>query len=153
MEDKKSTVGKKEKKIDKKAEKKSEILYNTSEWGAIRVDEEVVSAITAYTTLATDGVADMQGGMTDGITEMFGKKTPGKGVRLEHGPEGLFIDVSILAHYGYAIPDLAFHIQKTVKEQVYRMTGLSVSAVNVTVQGLVFGAGDKAAPLEEDAHE
>jgi uncharacterized alkaline shock family protein YloU len=46
------------------------------------------------------------------------------------------VDVAILVKYGYAITDVAKHVQDAVMSGVGAMTGLSVSAVNVHVGGV-----------------
>ncbi len=134
-EEKKSASAKKEKKAD---------AYNEqSEFGSIRMDDEVIASIAAYTVLSIDGVAGMVGGMADGITEMFGKRPAGKGVRVEMVDGNLTVDVNILVQYGIPIPDLAHHIQRDVVEQVKNMTGITLSSVDVYVQGIVFSSNDK----------
>ena len=46
------------------------------------------------------------------------------------------IDVNIVVEYGVRIPDVAFEIQNRVKKSVETMTGLSVSSVNIHIQGI-----------------
>ena len=46
------------------------------------------------------------------------------------------IDVNIIVEYGVRIPDVAFEIQNRVKKAVETMTGLSVSSVNIHIQGI-----------------
>lgn len=139
-EEKKSASAKKEKKAD--------AFHEQSEFGSIRMDDEVIASIAAYTVLSIDGVAGMVGGMADGITEMFGKRPARKGVRVEVIDGNLTVDVNILVQYGIPIPDLAHHIQRDVVEQVKNMTGITLSSVDVYVQGVVFASEDKtdAAP-------
>lgn len=126
-----------------KKEKKADAFNEQSEFGLIRMDDEVIASIAAYTVLSIEGVAGMVGGMADGITEMFGKRPAGKGVRVETVDGVPRVDVSILVQYGVPIPDLAHHIQRDVVEQVKDMTGISLSSVDVYVQGIVFSGEEK----------
>ena len=46
------------------------------------------------------------------------------------------LDLSIIVEYGAKIPDVAWEIQEKVKSEVEAMTGLTVVAVNVSVEGV-----------------
>lgn len=122
-------------------EKKSEAGFKhtqVTQFGTIRLDEEVLAGIAACTVQSTEGVADMVGGMTDGITEMLGKKSVSKGIKIDAGNNQLVIDVNILIYYGNQIPVLARQIQQRVFDDVRNMMDLEVDRINVYVQGLVF---------------
>lgn len=133
-----------------KKERSREALYEETEKGTIRVDDEVIASIAAFAALAVEGVADMVGGMTDGLSEMFGKRSASKGVKLETTPDGLTVELNLLVHYGTPIPDLAHHVQRDVSERILEMTGLKVNTVNVVVQGMQFpNDGPKEDPHEQ----
>lgn len=138
-EDKKSASVKKEKKKD--------AVYEISEMGSIRVDDEVIASIAAYTALAIEGVASMVGG----FSEMFGKRSASKGVKLDYTSEGLVIELHILVHYGVPIPDLAHHVQREVSAHIKDMTGIDVQRIHVVVQGMQFPADASAS--KEDLHD
>ena len=75
--------------------------------------------------------------MQDGISEVLsGKKNLSKGIKVDINEKEAKIDVNIIVEYGVRIPDVAFEIQNRVKKAVETMTGLSVSSVNVHVQGV-----------------
>lgn len=133
MSEEKNSVTKKDKKSDASF-KQTQI----TQYGTIRLDEDVLAGIAACTVQETEGVAEMVGGMTDGITEMLGKKSVSKGIKIDAGNNKLTIDVTILIYYGNQIPVLARRIQQRVFDGIYEMMGLEVDRINVYVQGLVF---------------
>lgn len=50
------------------------------------------------------------------------------------------LDLYVVVQYGAKIPEVASRIQDRVKEQVELMTGLTVSDVNIHVQGVSFAS-------------
>ena len=110
-----------------------EIQDEVIEQEEIKISSEVIAAI------AGKAVSEVQGvyGMAGGIAEVFkGKKSISKGIKVEVGEKETKIDVNIIVEYGVRIPDIAFEIQNRVKKAVETMTGLTVSAVNIHVQGI-----------------
>ena len=109
--------------------------YN-SEYGNVKISNDVVAIIAGVAATEVEGVAGMSGGITGGITEMLGMKNLSKGVKVEVGDEEAAIDIYIVVEYGTKIGDLGEKVQKNIKETVETMTGLNVIEVNVNVQGV-----------------
>ena len=74
-----------------------------------------------------------------------------RGEKLETEKE-VKIDVNIIVEYGARIPDVAFEIQNRVKKAVETMTGLTVTSVNVHVQGVNIPE-EKDEPKNEEEEE
>jgi uncharacterized alkaline shock family protein YloU len=110
---------------------------------AVRISEEVVGAIAGIAASEVDGVAGMS---SSGLSEMLGKRGPGKGVRVEVGTREAAIDLFLTVEYGVRIPVVAQRVQERVKRAVEEMTGLRVVEVNVHVQAVSFGGGHASAP-------
>ena len=103
----------------------------------IKIADDVVAVIAGVAVSEVQGVAGMAGGFAGGISEVFsGKKNLAKGIKVEINEKTTKIDVNIIVEYGTRIPDVAFEIQNKVKKAVETMTGLTVSEVNVHVQGV-----------------
>ena len=103
----------------------------------IKISDDVVAVIAGIAVSEVPGVSGMAGGFAGGITEVLsGKKNLAKGIKVEVGEKETKIDVNIIVEYGVRIPDVAFEIQSRVKKAVETMTGLTVSEVNVHVQGV-----------------
>jgi len=103
----------------------------------IKISDDVVAVIAGIAVSEVPGVSGMAGGFAGGITEVLsGKKNLAKGIKVEVGEKETKIDVNIIVEYGVRIPDVAFEIQSRVKKAVEAMTGLTVTEVNVHVQGV-----------------
>lgn len=103
----------------------------------IKIADDVVAVIAGVAVSEVQGVFEMSGGFAGGISEVLsGKKNLAKGIKVEVNDKTAKIDVNIIVEYGTRIPDVAFEIQNKVKKAVETMTGLSVTEVNVHVQGV-----------------
>lgn len=115
-----------------------EIRTLPSKLGEVKIADEVVSIIAGMAAAEVKGVAAMSGGITGGISEVLGRKSFSKGVKVEVGTEEAKIDIFIVVKYGERIPDVAWDIQEKVKKEVEKMTGLKATNVNIHVQGVQF---------------
>ena len=122
---------------NKKEEVNEEIIeVNEIEENGIKIADDVVATIAGKAALDVSGVHSMSGGFAGGISEVFGKKSYTKGIKVENSEKKIKIDVNIIVEYGARIPDVAYEIQNRVKKAIENMTGLSVEEVNVHVQGV-----------------
>jgi uncharacterized alkaline shock family protein YloU len=118
------------------------------ELGAVRIANEVVSIVAGLAATEVPGVAGMSGGLAGGIAEKLGRKSLGRGVKVEVGEKETAVDIFVIVEYGVRIPEVANQIQSSVKRAIETMTGLVVVEVNVHVQGVVFS---KEEEVEEEA--
>ena len=103
----------------------------------IKIADDVVAVIAGVAVSEVQGVFGMSGGFAGGISEVLsGKKNLAKGIKVEVEDKTTKIDVNIIVEYGTRIPDVAYEIQSKVKKAVETMTGLTVTEVNVHVQGV-----------------
>ena len=73
-----------------------------------RIVDDVLAIITARAVLATDGVVELTGGISDSISKtLLRKENLSKGIRINQNDEGIRIDVYIEVEYGVRIPDIA----------------------------------------------
>lgn len=125
---------------------KTEVSKVEAEGGRIIFADEVVATIASLAVADVDGVAALSGGMVEGITEMLGKKSLTKGVKVEVGQEEAAVDISVSIRYGYKIKEVCENIQAAVKSAIETMTGLRVVEINVFVQSVVFEQADQVNP-------
>ncbi len=109
---------------------------NETEVNGIKISEEVVAKIAGIAAAEVKGVFGMNGGLVEGFSEIFGKKSFSKGVKVQVTEKDATIDLYIIVEYGCRIPDIAWEIQNRVKTSVENMTGLKVLEVNIHVQGV-----------------
>jgi len=106
------------------------------EYGQVRISDEVVGIIAGIAAQEVEGVTSMSGGFTGNITEIFGKKSHSKGVKVEVGEQETTVDLHVIVDYGVKIPEVAWKIQEKVKNAIETMTGLKVVEVNIHVEGV-----------------
>ncbi len=110
------------------------IKYNPGgQKGKITYNADIVSGIVVLSLRETDGI------------ELIPSKN--NGIKLCFEKEGIFVDVSVIAHYGYSVPELAFRIQQNIKQMVESMTKYKIAKVDIHVQSVVF---DKPAEPEKE---
>ena len=78
-----------------------------------------------------------------------------KGISLFIEKDGIYADVSVSVRYGYNVPELAYRIQQSVKQNVENMTNYKVVKVDVHVQDVVFepAVAEKEEPAEEESKQ
>jgi len=114
-----------------------EVLDTGGELGAIRIHNNVIAVIARLATLKVPGVVEMTGSIVDGLAGMIGKKSSDKGgVHIDAEEDAIVIEIAVNLEYGVRIPHVAWQIQNDVREEVEKMTGKMVKAVNVIVQGV-----------------
>lgn len=114
----------------------------TEKSGSVNISDEVVAVMASLAAEGVSGVASMSGGMAVGIAELIGKKNFSKGVKITRADDTITLDLSLVVEYGSKIPDVAWEVQEKVKSEIESMTGLKVTNVNVSVDGISVPAED-----------
>ena len=122
--------------------------------GNIKICVDVVSTIAGIAASEIKGVAGMYSSFANGIAEKFGaKKNQSKGVKVEMGEDAVTIDLYIVVKYGIKIPELAWEVQESVKNNVETMTGLEVAKVNIHIEGVSFSKDSQETELAHISEE
>lgn len=131
MKDKKEEIKTNEEK------KKVSVVEAKKPSDEILISPEVIASIAGVAIANIEGVETTQGAFFDSIPDLLkSKEKASKGIKVEIQGSRVNIFTNILVEYGLRIPDVAFEVQKKVKENVENMTGLDVKEVNVNIQGL-----------------
>ena len=103
-----------------------------------------------YNAGIVNGIVALAVEEVEGTTLVSGKK---RGISLFLEKDGIYADVSVIVKYGYNVPELAYRIQQSVKQNVETMTRYKVAKVDVHIQDVVFPAvsPDSATDSDEDA--
>ena len=109
---------------------------SSEEIGTVRIADDVVATIIAYTAMEVEGVADLQGSAGQGILRKAGVSRPAMGVKVDMQDGNVKADLSITMDYGYNIPATCSKIQTRVKQAVESMTGLVAEDINVRIAGI-----------------
>lgn len=116
------------------------IKYNPNgQKGRISYNADIVSGIVVLSLQETEGI------------ELVPSKS--KGIKICFEKEGIFADISVIAHYGYSVPELAYSIQQTVKQMVESMTKYKIAKIDVHIQSVIFPAASAPAAESEENKE
>ena len=83
----------------------------------------------------------------EGASPVDGKRN---GISLYLEKEGIYADVSVVVKYGYNVPELAYRIQQSVKQNVENMTRYKVAEVNVHIQDVIFEESQESTEEQEE---
>ncbi len=114
------------------------------------VTDEAIAVMAGVAASEVKGVSGMSGGFAGGIAEVFGRRNPSKGVKVVTKNNVTTVDLYVVVKYGYRIPDLAFEIQENVKNTIESLSGISVDAVNIHIQGVDYSKYDADKECESD---
>ncbi|MDK2918938.1 MAG: hypothetical protein PWQ37_1671 [Candidatus Petromonas sp.] len=109
---------------------------DNSEYGQVKISDEVVGIIAGLAASEVEEITEMSGGFAGNISEILGRKSHSKGVKVEVDEEEAAIDLYVIVDYGVKIPEVAWKVQEKVKNAIENMTGLKVVEVNIHVQGV-----------------
>jgi uncharacterized alkaline shock family protein YloU len=107
--------------------------------GAVKISDDVIAICAINAALSTKGIAGLSGGLTDAISKnILGKDPLKKGIKLSKEDDEITIDIYAIVEYGMKIPEVAWDVQKSVKNEITNMIDIPVKAVNIHVQGINF---------------
>jgi uncharacterized alkaline shock family protein YloU len=92
------------------------------------------SGKTVYTSAIVQNIVEIAVAEVEGAMPLQEKK---KGVSLYILGDNIYVSVSVAAKLGYSVPELAYHIQKSVKQSVENMTRYKIAEVDVHVADVV----------------
>lgn len=123
--------------MSKENENQNEYTMETeSQIGEVKIADDVVATIAGLATTEVEGVASMQGNLTNEIVGKLGVKNLSKGVKIELMRGKVHAELSVIMRYGYSIPKTCNAIQDRVKTAIENMTGLDVESVNIRIVGV-----------------
>lgn len=106
-------------------------ITHAQEGGSVMISEDVVSTVVENTLTEIDGV--VKGG-----TEVIGKKSWGKGIRIHiEDDDTLTIGCNIIVRYGESVIKVAQTVQEAITAAVESVTGVKVKDVDVNVCGIL----------------
>ncbi|HOA15001.1 MAG TPA: Asp23/Gls24 family envelope stress response protein [Bacillota bacterium] len=112
--------------------------------GQITISDDVIAAISGMAAHESYGLVGMASRtLTDGIADLLGIENISKGVEVKIDGDQVKINLFVIVEYGTRVTEVAKNVIDKVKYVVEAMTGLSVSEVKITVQGVRVGNGGK----------
>ena len=104
--------------------------------GEVKIADEVVTVIAGLAATDVDGVASMEGNITNELVSKLGVKNLSKGVKVTVEDKTVTVDLALNIRFGYEIPKVSKKVQEKVKSAIETMTGLDVVAVNIKIAGV-----------------
>lgn len=118
--------------INKQGDKNERTFHDV-----LTFQDYVVEKIAAVSARSVEGVLDLKGGFTTGLTNKLGGDELTNGVSVEVGEKQVAIDLTTILAFGYSAPLVFKQIAETVKSDVQHITGLEVIEVNVQVDDVM----------------
>ena len=119
-----------------KDEKNTYTIQNEASLGEVKIADEVVAIIAALAATEVEGVASMDGNITNEVIGKLGIKNLSKGVKVDVLEGVVTVSLALNIKYNYSIVDVTGKVQEKVKNAVENMTGLEVADVNIKVAGV-----------------
>ena len=101
----------------------------------IRLNPEDKDGKVVYNTGIVRGIVSLAISEVEGAQPLLGKKS---GISLYIEKDGIYADVSVIVKYGYNVPELAYRIQQSIRQNVENMTNYRVAKVDVHVEDVLF---------------
>lgn len=108
-------------------------IYGDQSIGTVQIADEVVAIIAGLAATEVEGVASMNGNITNELVGKLGMKSLSKGVKVDVLDNVVCVDLNLNLEYGYNIPEICQTVQEKVKTAIENMTGLQVSDVNISI--------------------
>ena len=104
--------------------------------GEVKIADEVVTVIAGLAATDVDGVASMEGNITNELISKLGMKNLSKGVKVDVLEGVVTVSLALNLKYNYSIMTVTEKVQEKVKAAIENMTGLTVADVNIRVAGV-----------------
>ena len=122
-----------------KDERNTYTIHQDPNLGEVKIADEVVAIIAALAATEVEGVASMEGNITNDLIARLGMKNLSRGVKVDVLEGIVTVSLALVLKYGYNIMDVSAKIQEKVKAAVENMTGLTVADVNIRIAGVDMG--------------
>ena len=120
-------------------DKENRNSYNIEEVGQVQIADEVIAVIAGLAATEGDGVAKMNGNITNEIVSKLGMKKLSKGVKIDIEGQDVEVTLNLVLAYGVSIPRTSKEVQEKVKNAIENMTGMNVKEVNIRIAGIDMG--------------
>jgi uncharacterized alkaline shock family protein YloU len=108
-----------------------------NELGKVVISEELLANLAGVAAVECYGLVGMASRkLKDGIAELLGRDNLSRGVEVQVEDDRLNVDLYIIVSYGTNIPEVAVNVMEKVKYTLEKYTGLTVTGVNIHVQGV-----------------
>lgn len=113
-------------------------ITQAQERGNVLISEDVIATIIENAIKDVEGVVGLSVKPGADIADMIGKKAWGKGIKITISDDNaLSVDCNVNIGYGQSVVSVAKSVQDAVTGALESATGVTVSAVNINVCGII----------------
>lgn len=112
--------------------------------GTLRISKEVLSTIAGTAASEVEGVERIAASPVD-FKGMLSRRSFPKAVAISLSDDMAEVTLRLVLKQGVKIPVVSERVQKAVKESIQSMTAITVSKVNIVVEGIAYEAGEQRA--------
>lgn len=107
--------------------------------GTVRIHDNVIASIASLAASEIEGVKAIGKSFSSGILE-FIEKRQSLAISIEKNKfQEITIHIPLVIKYGYSIPEIASKVQENVKNNLEKMTNISIKDINITIQSVERG--------------
>lgn len=113
-----------------------------NDYGNVVISSEVISKVSGIAAMECYGLVGMASSnkVQDGIAQLLGWENLSKGVIVNiDEDQNVVLELNIIVEYGTNIHEVAHNIMERVNYTLEDKIGISVSEINVKVQGVRIG--------------
>ena len=104
--------------------------------GHVQISDNVISKLVGKITRATREISSMSAGLVESVSKIWSGRSLQNGITIRRVDNSVEINVKIIVRYGSKVHEVCRELQHKVIDQVEHLTGLSIQAVNVFVDGM-----------------
>ena len=109
----------------------------TNQYGTTIIDDHVLASIAGLSAMECYGVVGMvTRSSAGGLVELLRREQSSKGVKVHTSDNEIAIDLYVIVEFGTRISVVANNIIEKVKYSIESLSGMTVSKVNVNIQGV-----------------
>ena len=113
-------------------------ITQQQERGTILISEDVIATIIENAVKDVEGIVGLSVKPGADIADMIGKKSWGKGIKIIVAEDNtISVDCNVNVGYGQSVVSIANAVQDAVTSALESATGVSVTAVNINVCGII----------------
>lgn len=102
--------------------------------GTIKIHKNVIASIAKIASCEIEGVKRVGGNLKSGLLELVGKKYSSSAIKVEiNKNQEVDLEIPLVIKYGYNIPETANKVQESVRNNLEKMSVLSIKDININV--------------------
>ena len=112
-------------------------VKTSNAYGSISISDIAIAKVASQAALECYGLVEtVSRRFTDSLSELFNKKSQGRGVKVTTNGDRVYIDAYVIIKFGVSINAVAESLKESVKYRVEKFTGMIVDTVNVNIIGV-----------------